>query len=91
MIVKRTFEDFKILELPCIEIEKPSEEDEQQVDGIDLKIRFKLPQMFTFQIEGFYQKELKAYRFFVPKQYQQDPEKESEVRDKDNEKNIITF
>ena len=47
--------------------------------------------MFTYQIDGFYNKELKAYRFFVPKQYQQDPEKESEVRDKDNEKNIITF
>ena len=38
MIQTRKFEDFRILELPVVEIAvKKNEDEEQQVDGIDLK------------------------------------------------------
>jgi hypothetical protein len=34
---------------------------------------------------------MKGYRFFVSKNYQTDPDRESEVRDKYDKNNIVTF
>ena len=44
-----------------------------------------------FNKQLYWAKEMKAYRFFVPRNYEPDPKKESEVKDRDFEKNIITF
>ena len=47
MIQTREFREFRIVDVDEIFVEPPKDDDEQQVEGIDLKQRFKLPGLFV--------------------------------------------
>ncbi len=64
---------------------------EKHFGGFNTKKEFKYPKLFFKESENEFVFNMKGYRFFVPKKYGMDIDRESEVRDKQDRNNIVTF
>lgn len=91
MIRLRNVGSFPVINVDQVPVGKKQKDggDEDFV-GIDLKKKFALPPLFTVQdYDTKRALEMKGYRFFVPKEYEQT--KLSVATHKHNKENVITF